>query len=150
MTSPTGKITDIRLATTEAGLSTGYLIFSLSIPEPDLPLFPDHSARVPLSDGGQSLRGFRSTTLSWNRLNSQQLRVLTKLVDDALDTANGVLFATIDKGWNGSTNTNNFIDVSGKPHLPRPNPTPRTHSLAFDNVVLVINNLTIINDPAVF
>ena len=150
MPFPTNKITDIRLATTEAGLSQGYLIFSWNVPEPTLPVYADHQERIDLSDGGQSLRGYRAFTLSWRTLNMAQARVMSALVEAALDTANGVLFATIDKGWNATGTAEQWIDVSGRPLLMRPTSVPGSSGLVFQDVVLTVRNLTIVNDPASF
>lgn len=151
MTYPgAGLITDIRLATTEAGLANGYLVFSWQLPSPTLPVYNDHSARVDLAGGGQSLRGFQNLVFSWDRLGIQQLNVLSALVGAALDTANGVLFATISKGWNGTGKTGDWIDVSGRPHPVRSVPVGGSHGLMFDDVALTLGNLTIVNDPASF
>ncbi len=150
MPFPTNKVTDTRLATTEAGLSQGYLIWSWNMPLPTLSVYADHQERVDLSDGAQSLRGWRAFTLSWRTLSIAQTRVMAALVEAALDTANGVLFATIDKGWNATGTAEQWIDVSGRPVLMRPTSVPGSGGLVFQDVILTVRNLTIVNDPASF
>lgn len=140
---------DIRLAITEANLTKGYVTFSWGLPKPDLPVYNDSSTRVATADGGLSLRGWPSVILTWNRLSPRQARTVRKLVEDALD-GGGLLYATIDRSWAGVGAQGDWIDVSGVPQLPQITPAGNTSGLAKDNVTLVINDLTIVNDPAVF
>ena len=138
---------NVRLATSEAGLAKGYIVQNWRIPEPVLPQYPLQSQVVDLSNGGQARRGFSSFTLFWDRLLFYQARVIFKLASDA---GNGQLYATIDKAWSGGSGLDGWIDVSGYPSVQVLTPTPQSQSGAYDNVSLVLTNLTIINDPASF
>jgi hypothetical protein len=143
------ELYNIRLATSEALLARGYLIYSWGLPMPTLPVYADHSQRVATADGGIALRGYPSFSLTWNRLSAQQARTLRKLVEDAID-ASGVLWATIDLGWNNSATAGSWVDVYGVPHIPQTSPVGGTMAGAFDSVTLFVNNLTIDNNPASF
>lgn len=136
---------NIRLAITEAGLLQGYIIQNWRIPEPVLPQYPLQSQVVDLSNGGQARRGFSSVTLFWDRLLFYQARTLFKLV---ADVGNGELYATIDKAWSGGSGLDGWIDISAFPSTQILTPTPNSQSGAYDNVSLVLTNITIINDPA--
>lgn len=141
---------NIRLATTEAGLAKGYLMHSWQLPAPALPVYADHSVKVALANGGQAIRGFRSFSLTWDRLTDHQANVLRALVEAALDTANEVIFATIDFGWDGTQAPGYFVDVSGEPHIMDNTPAGNTWGRARDGVTLFVNNLTDVNNPASF
>lgn len=143
-------ICKIRLAITEALLAQGYLVHNWRIPSPSLPLYSDHASKVALSDGGQSLRGFRSFSLMFDVLDSLQRRTLRRIAEEALDSAGGLIFATVDRGWNGAGPIDDWIDISGTPHVPQITPIGNSNGLASSGVTLVVNNLTIVQDPAVF
>ena len=133
---------NIRLATTQAGLTNGYLVYSWRLPEPDLPIYADHAVKQPLSHGGQARRGFISFTLTWDRLTEHQARTLRKLVEDAIATAGQLLYATIDFGWNSTEAPNSWHNVSGRPHLADFAPASGTFGRARDSVTLFVNNLS--------
>lgn len=135
-----------RLATALADLAKGHL-FSYGIPVPDQPVYQDHSTRPYLSDGGQALRGFSYVTWLWDELTLNQASTLRLLVETALD-ADTPLYLTIDKGWNGGSARNNWIDVSGRPIVPQITPQPRASGWVVRNVELRVVNLTVENDPA--
>lgn len=143
-------ICNIRLAVTEALLAQGYIIENWRIPSPSLPVYSDHSQKVATSDGGQALRGFRSFSLTWDVLNSLQRRTLRRIAEEALDSSGGLIFATVDKGWAGIGAIDSWIDVSGQVHIPDITPIGNSNGLASAGVTLVVGNLTIVNDPAVF
>jgi hypothetical protein len=136
---------NIRLATSQANLAKGYIIYNWRIPEPSLPQYPLQSQTVDLSSGGQARRGFSQVSILWNRLLQTQARTLFKLV---ADVGNGQLFATIDKAWSGGSGLDGWIDVSGYPSVQVLSPVPNSQAGVFDNVVLTLTNITIINDPA--
>lgn len=142
------SICNIRLATTEAGLPNGFAVYSLGLPEPSLPLYADHSSKAVLASGGQALRGFQSTSILFSRLTFAQARTLRKLVEDSLSSTDGLMYLTIDKGWNGSGLLGSWIDVKGVPHMPDLAPVGNTQAMIYDNVTLFVNNLTTVNDPA--
>jgi hypothetical protein len=143
-------ICKIRLATTEAGLAKGYLINNWRIPSPSLPVYNDHSERVATSDGGEALRGFRSFSLTFDTLDQLQRRTLRRIVEEALDSGDGKIYATIDRGWNGAGPIDDWLDVSGEPHLPAIVPIGNSNGLASSGITLVVGNLTIENEPASF
>lgn len=144
-------ICKIRLALTQAGLSTGYLVQALKVTRPDLPVYNDHSSKVALSNGGQALRGFRSVSLTWdaNVLDWHQAWRIRDLVDRAVSDGTP-LYATVNRAWNRSGDGQDWIDVSGAPHFPDGIPTSRTRGRMTDSFTLVINALETINDPASF
>jgi len=144
------RICKIRLAVTEALLARGYINHNWRIPTPSLPIFSDHSQKVALSDGGQSLRGFRSFSLTWDVLDSLQRRTVRRIAEEALDSSGGLIFATVDRGWNGAGPIDDWIDVSGQAHIPQITPIGNSNGLASSGVTLIVGNLTIVQDPAVF
>ena len=139
---------NIRIATSEAGLDTGWLLYSWKLPEPTTPVYNDHSVTVDTADGGQALRGFRLVRLYWNRLSDQQCQRLATMIRTVL-AADGFLYLTVDKGWNNITYQNNWIDVRGKPHALTIGPAGGTGGTMRDSVELFVNAVTVINDPAV-
>lgn len=143
-------ICKIRLAVTEALLAQGYIIENWRIPSPSLPVYNDHSQKVATSDGGQALRGFRSFSLSWDTLDHLQRRTLRRIAEEALDSGDGLIYATIDRGWNGAGPIDDWIDVSGQVHIPNITPIGNSNGLASAGVTLVVGNLTIEADPASF
>jgi hypothetical protein len=143
-------ICNIRLATTEAKLAKGYLIWNWRLPTPSLPVYTDHSQKVTTSDGGEALRGFRSFSLTFDTLDHLQRRTLRRLAEESLDSADGKIYATIDRGWGGGGPTDDWIDVSGQAHIPPITPIGNSNGLASGSVTLVVGNLTIENDPASF
>ncbi|KKL93171.1 hypothetical protein LCGC14_1877370 [marine sediment metagenome] len=143
-------ICKIRLAITEALLAQGYLVYNWRIPSPSLPIYNDHSSKVSLTDGGQSLRGFRSFSLTFDVLDSLQRRTLRRIAEEALGSVDGLLYASVDKGWAGIGPEGSWIDVSGQAHIPQITPIGNSNGLASSGVTLLVNNLTIVQDPAVF
>jgi hypothetical protein len=139
---------NIRLATTSALLARGFLVYSWRLPVPSLPVYSNFSERVDTADGGQALRGSPSFSLTWDRLDAYQARTLRKLVEAALDTAGGVIYATIDYGWSGGSAVNSWVDVSGYPLVPQLTLAGNTGGRAYDSVTLVVNNLTVVSNPA--
>lgn len=143
-------ICKIRLAVTQALLAQGYIIENWRIPSPSLPVYNDHSQKVATSDGGQALRGFRSFSLTWDTLDQLQRRTLRRIAEEALDSGDGLIYATIDRGWNGAGPIDDWIDVSGQVHIPDITPIGNSNGLASAGITLVVGNLTIEADPASF
>ncbi len=141
-------ICNIRLATTEAKLANGYLVWNWRLPTPSLPVYNDHSQKVATSDGGEALRGFRSFSLTFDTLDQLQRRTLRRIAEEALDSADGKIYATVDRGWNGAGPLDDWLDVSGEAHIPTISPIGNTNGLASGSVTLVVGNLTIVQDPA--
>ena len=138
----------IRLGVSEATLA--YLVYGMGLPEPDLPVYADHASKVNLGDGGQSLRGSASASLTWRQLTGHQAWQLRLLIENALATAGAELFMTIDKGWGNLGPPYAYIDVRGKPRIVDAPPISQSRATMRNNVTVFINNLTVVNDPASF
>lgn len=135
-----------RLAASEAGLAKGYL-FAHGIPAPQVE-YRDHSVKVSQSDGGQARHGYKTVSLLWATLTREQGASLRAIVEGAGST----IYASFPRG-NGAGEGWDFIDVSGKPQMPDMAPDDTLagrQTWIYQNVQLVINNLTIINQPASF
>ena len=138
-----------RIATTEAGLASGYF-FAMGLEVPTNAPYHDYSTRVGQSTGGQARHGYKNVRCYWERLDRREARMLREAVQAGLDLT-GTIFLTIDRA-NGSGDTFDWIDVSGKPHMPDFDPSRfgGATNIMHENVELFVNNLTIINDPASF
>ena len=139
-------ICKIRLGTTEATLR--YMIQAMKIPYPELPLYNDHSTKVTLSTGGEALRGFRSTSFSWEQLDWHQAYMIRQLAEDAIDSADGMIYATVNRAWNRSGDGQDWIDIKGYPNLPTASPVANTKGRGTSSFTLTIGGLLIINDPS--
>lgn len=142
-------ICKIRLASTLAGLAQGYLMV-WRLPSPSLPIYSDNSANVSTADGGSALRGFRSASLTWDVLDYVQRRAVRKISEDALDSADGKLYATVSRTWNGAGGLDDWIDISGQPHVPAITPIANSNGRASSGITLFIGGIEIENDPASF
>lgn len=138
-----------RIATSEAGLATGY-IFARGLPPPDLVTFDPFSVRRPASQGGESRQGYKSVSLLWNKLDSKQASVIYNLISTAEASSgegNGTLWATLPK-VDGASPGINWIDVSGIALLPTFETEPQSNGQTYPNVVLRLNNVTVENEPS--
>ncbi len=142
-------ICNIRLATSLAGLAQGYLLV-WRLPTPSLPIFNDHSQKITTSDGGQALRGFRSTSLTWDTLDYVQRRTVRQIAESALDSGDGKIYATISRTWNGAGGLDDWIDISGQVHIPAITPIGNSDGKASSGITLMIGGIEIERDPAVF
>lgn len=137
-----------RIGVSEAGLA---YFLAIPLPPPDVAVYRDASQEISKSRGGVARHGYKSVTLQWNRLTAAQGALLRDYVQDALDSAGGVLFLTIDRA-NGTAPTFDWIDVSGRPQLPEFSSSLPTYvqggHRGFNNVSLRVNNLSIVNDPS--
>lgn len=136
-----------RLATTEAGLSTGANFFILGLPPPNLPDYRDHAARFPAGRGGESRQGFESVSILWNRLSASQAATLRRLIEAAEVTGgpgNGTLYLTLPKANAGGVG---WIDVSGIALMPEWTPEGG-EAQGYANVLLRLNAVTVENDPS--
>jgi hypothetical protein len=145
---------DFRISLTEAGLQTGSLM-SYDIPMPNLAPFLDSSVEMGRSDGGQALHGFINDGLMWDRIMMRVAFRLRKFIDDAR-SGTGELYLTVPmndashSGWH-------WLDVKGMPHRPRQATDSGDMGIRMpgglqyvDDFVLLLNNITIINDPSVY
>lgn len=134
-----------RIATSEAGLAKGAL-FARGIPVPQM-FYRDHSSRSAQGEGGETLHGYKAVTLLWENLTASQAAALRDMIDTAQAAANGLIYLTILR--NDAANGNyDWIDVSGRPSMPEWNPAYDGHVYA--PVEMVVNNLTILNDPSTY
>lgn len=138
-----------RIATTEAGLTTGYFV-ARGLPAPDLVQFADYANRRPQSTGGQARQGYTNCSLFWNRLTDLQANLIKELID-TVETSdgsgNGTLYLTLpraDAPGSGIT----WIDVSGIVIMPTWEATQNGHGQTYENVQLSLNNVTVENEPA--
>lgn len=140
-----------RIATTEAGLATGYFV-ARRLPMPDLANYTDHQDRPGRSDGGMARHGYKSVNLTWQNLSPKDAVKIRALVQEAIDSATGRLYLTIDRN-DGTNVAPDFIDVYGYPHMPTFSSSTvlasaRNGRRIFNSVSLLVNNLTIVNDPS--
>ncbi len=139
---------NVRLSVTQAGLTNGFIIYSWRVPEPDLPLYNDHTQKIDQPDGAQVRRGYKNASLTWNGLGRAQARTLMDIVIQAQAQSSGLIYATINRAWGGYGGGNDWIDISAFPRLPEHNPIERTSAKQIDTFTVFLNNITIINDPA--
>jgi len=139
-----------RIATTEAGLSTGWF-FALKLTPPTNAPFHDYSVRVSHSEGGQARHGYNNVRLFWETLSRGQGNTLRTVLQASLDSSSKRVFMTIDRA-NGTGAGPDWIDISGKVHMPDFDPSQFAGAtgIVHQNVELFLNNVTIINDPAIF
>lgn len=139
-----------RIALTEAGLNLGWF-FARGLPPPTNAPYHDYSTRVSHSEGGQSRHGYKNVRMFWETLTRGQASNLRTVLQAGLDSGTGLIFLTIDRA-NGSGSGPDWIDVSGRPHMPDFDPSrfAGATNIVHQNVELFLNNLTIVNDPALF
>ena len=138
-----------RVATSEAGLDTGYFL-ARGLPPPDLVTFDSFSTRRPASQGGESRQGYRSCSVLWNRLDSLQASIIYDIIEAAETTGgegNGTLWLTLPR-TDGSAVGQNWVDVSGIALLPAFETEPQSNGRSYPNVVLRLNNVTVQNEPS--
>lgn len=133
-----------RIATTSGGLTTGHF-FARKLPPPSLPVYLDYSVKAPQSQGGLTRQGYSNVRILWNEMDGLQLKALKTLVEAGITA--GSLYLTVDRA-DGSGIANDFIDVHGLPQPLEYQPVQDARGMVFSNVVLLVNNLTIDNDPS--
>jgi len=137
-----------RIAITEAGLAKGAL-FVLGLPPPSVAPYRDHSVIVGKSDGSNQEYGYKNITIMWDKLTYAAGRVLQDLVEGAR-TGTGLLYLTLAR-TDGTGSGEDYIDVSGRAGrlvLTGAAPLNRRGFGTYDNPTLVVNNLTVVNDPS--
>lgn len=141
-----------RLALSEAELVDGS-VMAWGLQPPSAAPYVDHTEAVGQSDGGQALLGYDQVTLSWDIMSSAEAATIGRLVEDALGTdGEGFLYLTISRA-NGTNPGPDWIDVMGRPHPPQIAAPPNIAGISdlyHQNVTLVVNNLTILNDPSLY
>lgn len=138
-----------RIATTEAGLASGYL-FALGISPPTNAPYRPYSVRVGRSTGGQARHGYKNVRMFWANLDRVEARILKEIVEAGI-ALTGEIYLTVDRA-DGDSDTFDWIDVRGKPHTPDFDPSrfAGASDIVHENIELFTNNLTIVNDPASF
>jgi hypothetical protein len=135
-----------RIASTEAGLATGSF-FAREMPQPQT-FYSDHSSRASQGEGGQTRHGYGSVTLLWDTLTAAQARDLKAVIVAAEATASGLIYVTLARN-NADNGQFDWIDISGYPIMPNFQ-AEGIHGAVFRNIQLVVNNITIINDPSTY
>ena len=140
---------NFRISLTAPGLATGHF-FLRKIALPATATYKGFSQAVPQSEGGSVQHGFRNVTLSWVNVDPRTVYYLKKYVSDCL-AGTKTLYMTVPYN-DGSKVGRRFIDVSG-----RPAPLDTAEGgvidgggMYFENLELFLNNVTIVNNPAVF
>lgn len=134
-----------RIATSEANLAKGANFFIRGLPPPDQCFVNEWSAERPVDQGGVARLGYKSVILQWLILTSKQRKSIEDLIDTMESTA-GVgqaqPYLTVpisDLHW---------IDIYGYVAMPKWTPVSGSNGAAFEDVRLVINNYTVVNDPS--
>lgn len=138
-----------RIATSSAGLATGNFVV-WGLPTPDASPFRDHTTRSQQGGGGEGRHGHNNAEILWNRLTAELAKVIQDLIETAEVTGgqgNGTLHATLPKGLAKSDGAS-WIDISGVAIMPQWEPTRRLDGLAYDNVILRLNDCTVEADPS--
>jgi len=138
-----------RIATTEAGLTRSPMSKLVGIPlqiEPE-----DYSTEQEQSEGGTSYHGYKKYKILWKDLDEIQASTLRRLVAEARA---GSRWLYITGRWYDEANSfTRWVDMRGKPKLEKMAPAPpelRMGMAIYSNVVLQLNNIDIVNDPALF
>lgn len=140
-----------RVATTEAALSNNWFI-SLGLPEPTQIEYSDHTIKNSQSEGGTARHGYHTVKIMWSKLSPFQAWTLKNVHDNAKASATGLLFMTVSR-LDGSKPGVDWIDISGRPDIgpiAPEQPIIGANGYVHDNVVLALNNVTVLNDPASF
>jgi len=138
-----------RIATSEAGLDTGYLL-ARGLPPPDLVTFEPFSTRRPASQGGESRQGYLSCSVLWNRLDSLQANALYEIIATAEASdgeGNATIWMTLPRA-DASAPGVNWIDVSGIVSLPNFETEPGSDGATYPNVIVRLNDVTVENEPS--
>ena len=136
------------MATTLAGLQRGALP-TIGMP-PVVQFFPrDYSAKVNDAEGGVSRAGFMTYEVLWTRVDVQQLAVFQRIF---AATVGSDLYFT-GRWWDTNNPVVRWVDMMGKPDAT--DPTPNVPAFAygiqvFSTVSLKLNNVILVNDPAIY
>ena len=136
-----------RIGLTEGGKAW---FVSLELPPPNTAPFSERVESVPYSLGKFAEIGYQSIPIGFNDLTGTQMYRLRKYVDDARQNNSQVLHMTI---WlaTGEKSGVNWADISGYVSpITYSSITPVANGSMYQNVEIIINNVTVINDPAQF
>ena len=135
-----------RIAATSAALPTSHF-FALGLPPPNTLVYKGYTQMYPQSKGALSRQGYKNIVILWDSMDFVQLRTLTRIVEAAIASATGIIYATIERG-DGSKLLNDFIDVSGTCQPLTFTPVSNGRGVMFQNVTLTLQNIVITNDPS--
>jgi hypothetical protein len=139
-----------RIATTEAGLPNGSMV-ARGIGVPLQPEPADHSVKRGRSQGGSGHYGYKKYRLLWRNLDERQASDLRRLVGD-VRTSKLPLYVTGQ--WFDEANPySRWVDLRGEPELDDMAPQPPISGRGinvYGTVVLTLNNVDLVNDPATF
>ena len=138
-----------RVGTSSGTLENGNF-FVRGLPPPRQAIYNDHTVRRAQGAGGQSRQGYNNAEVLWERLDSQQANAIRELIETAETTGgqgNGTLWLTLPNTTAGTSGVA-WIDVSGIAVMPEWVPTEQGHGVAYENVVLRLNDCTIEAEPS--
>jgi hypothetical protein len=129
-------------------ISTMDYFLQTGIPIPTENPFNLYSALLPRGQGGNKSAGYQNATLSWATMGGEGLNSLKSYVDPVRATG-AEIFLTLQK-MEGETFGDHWIDIRGQPHvITYTKIGAKASGKAYRNVVLFVNNITIVNDPSV-
>jgi len=141
----------LRIATSDAGLAKGHF-FIRGLPEPILITFAQYSVKTEQGQGGKARHGYKRASVLWDYLTATQAAALTSVITAAETTygvGNGIVYLTIPDA-DGSIAGVGMIDVYGVADLPQFNSPQGASGLLYENVLLTLNNVTIVHKPALY
>jgi hypothetical protein len=116
---------------------------------PSLATYKEYTEKASRGEGGVSRHGYRNCPVLWQKMTRAQAAALRRYVDDA---GLGLLYLTVQR-LDGSNPTADWIDISGYPDL---SDIAATAPMLFEgshmhqNVLLTLNNVTVVNENPVF
>lgn len=132
-----------RIGTSQQDLERGNF-FVRGFPPPKVSIYSDAASSFEVADGGQSRHGYKKVKIMWRNMTARQYSILRNIVEESQSI--GDLYMTIDKSWSGQGDRGSWVDVIGKAKIPDGN--QMNGAFGFTDVVLEVNNITVINDPA--
>ena len=139
-----------RIATTEAGLANGAMI-ARGIGVPLQPEPVDHSTRRSRSAGGVGHYGYRRYRLLWRNLDEPQAQALRRLIGDV--RASKLPLYITGTWWDETNPVIRWVDLRGEPDLEDMATAPPANGYGvwtYPTVVLTLNSVSLVNDPASF
>jgi len=119
----------------------------IGIPIPNEPVYKPYTKVLPVDLGSNKTSGYKNVTLSWSTMTSKGLNQLKSYIDP-VRTSGDEIYLTIQRA-EGETWGDDWIDVRGYPHeIEFQKVGGKAIGHAYRNIVLFVNNLTIVNDPS--
>lgn len=135
-----------RMAISEAKLANAY-IFRANIPPPSVSSYNDAATSSVRSDTKEARHGYAILTMFWDSLTAIQASYIRGIIDNATDQRVYVTF----RRNNAENGDSDWVDAYGEARMPEWNvASPMENKLLYENVELVLVNITAVNDPAVF